>query len=238
MYVELSPLKTVLLAALLSLVAIAGRAQLPGADLPIKLDAQSSEFDRKNSRVVFREIRVSQGDLSIEAERADSSELDFKESDWVFKGAVRISTATASLQADEAVLSFKNHQLRNATISGSPATFDQQDNGAGNGHTRGHANTLTYDFDSRIVKLSDGAWLSNGANEISGNVIVYNLAEERVIAEADAGSGNPVTITINPGRDQPSPAEEAPQTERPEAAEPDSGDGEGERAAAATDAAQ
>ena len=48
------------------------------------------------------------------------------------------------------------------------------------------------------LRLMDDAWLSDGSNEINGNTLVYNVREQRVLANpGEQGSGR-ITITINP----------------------------------------
>ena len=46
-------------------------------DMPITIDADSSEFDYETSRLVFRGLRVDQGTLGIEADLGETDKLDF-----------------------------------------------------------------------------------------------------------------------------------------------------------------
>jgi len=101
-------------------------AVLSGLRLPISLDADSSDFDRKNKRLLFRGVRITQGDLAIEADSAEASQLDFENALWIFRGNVRIDLQTAFIESDEATLNFFDHVLSSATIKGTPAQFEQQ----------------------------------------------------------------------------------------------------------------
>ena len=178
-------------------------AVLSGLRLPISLDADSSDFDRKNKRLLFRGVRITQGDLAIEADSAEASQLDFENALWIFRGNVRIDLQTAFIESDEATLNFFDHVLSSATIKGTPAQFEQQATQEPE-PTRGQAGTMEYDFLTGTVTLTDEAWLRRGSDEISGNTLVYNIKEERMVATSDGTDR--VTITITPrDRDQAAP---------------------------------
>ena len=44
---------------------------------------------------------------------------------------------------------------------------------------------MEYDADTGIIKMSDDAWLSDSANEVSGNRISYDLNRQFIIADSD-----------------------------------------------------
>ena len=85
---------------------------------------------------------------------------------------------------------------------------------------RGHADEIVYDVGDGTVRLADDAWLSDGQNEISGPLLVYNIRAQRVQAATQPGSGERVHITIQPnappesGKDpakRPTPVPESPK---------------------------
>ena len=180
-------------------------AVLTGLRLPITVDANSSDFDRKNKRLLFRGVRITQGDLAIEADNAEASQLDFENALWIFRGNVRIELQTAFIESDEATLNFLDHTLSSAIIKGAPAQFEQRVVGEPE-PTTGEAGVMEYDFLTGTVKLTEEAWLRRGADEISGNTLVYNIQEERMIATSD-GTDQRVTITITPRDQDQGPAE-------------------------------
>ncbi len=170
-------------------------AQLaPQTDLPIDLDAASSEFDRRNNRLVFRRLQITQGKLRITADLAEATRLDFENSRWVFRGNVVIDNQGARVFCDAADIQFLGHQLRNAQLTGAPARFEQQR--PGSRLTQGHAGAIEYDVPAATIRLSNNAWLSDGDNEVSGERISYDLAREYVIADSDADGQ--VRMRINP----------------------------------------
>ena len=63
---------------------------------------------------------------------------------------------------------------------------------------RGHADEIVYDVNEGTVRLSNDAWLSDGVNEISGPLLVYNIRAQRVQAATQPGSDQRVHITITP----------------------------------------
>lgn len=184
---------------LLACSPVAGHAQLVGDGLPISLDADSSEFDRKNNVMVFRGVSIRQGALTIRARLARSTELDFKNAEWVFSGQVVITGTDARLEADSATLRFVNHDLKNARIVGQPAAFEQKRNGETE-PVRGRSSVMEYDLVGQLIKMSGSAWLQEGKNEILGEMIAYNISEQRVIATSDESGSRRVQITITPDK--------------------------------------
>ena len=197
MFMGASPISRYVAVALVFLTfAPPAHAVISGLRLPISLDADSSDLDRKNKRLVFKGVRITQGDLGIEADSAEASQLDFENSLWIFQGNVRIDLQTASIESDQATLNFFDNRLSSAVIKGTPAVFEQQRDDEAE-PTKGHAGTMEYDFLSGTVKLSDDAWLRRCNDEITGNTLVYNIKEERMVASSD-GTDSRVTITITP----------------------------------------
>ncbi len=152
--------------------------------LPIDLDAESSEFDRKKNKLFFRTLTIKQGALIIKADEATATRLDFEDMRWEFSGAVSIENTGTTAHCDYADILFREHKIRNAVMQGQPATFAQLQSNQER-KTEGHANLLEYDVDGGIIRMSDNAWLSDGANEVSGNSISYDLVREYIIANAD-----------------------------------------------------
>lgn len=186
---------------LLALLPTLSLAQLAGPGLPISLDADSSEFDRRNNVMVFRMISIRQGDLTISANQARSSELDFGNAEWVFTGNVVITGPDARLQAQSATLRFLEHDLRSARITGKPAQFEQRRPDLDE-PVQGHASVMEYDLAGQLIKLSGSAWLREGNNEILGETIAYNISEQRVLATSDDSGSQRVQITITPDEGQ------------------------------------
>lgn len=179
--------------------------------LPIDLDASYSEFDRRNNRLVFRQLTITQGTLAIKADEATANPADFEHSVWVFTGNVQIQSDMTRATGSRAQLKFRDNRLLVAQLSGDPASFSQPAT-AGHAATEGHAQHLDYDLSAGTIELTTDAFLSDGKNEIAGNRIAYDLKREVVTAGAENGGqvrmrftpkGNPVIPEKAPGKTTP-----------------------------------
>jgi lipopolysaccharide transport protein LptA len=95
----------------------------------------------------------------------------------------------------------RNNQIAKATITGSPAEFEQR-NADTNVVTRGHAGEIVYEVGAGTVKLTDDAWLRYGTTDMKGSSFVYNIRDEKVQAGSRPGAPNNerVHIRITPGK--------------------------------------
>src|SRR6266851_8350679 len=175
--------------ALFALVLPASQA--PAAHVEqqaISLDAQSSELDYKNNNLIFRKVRITQGDMSVAADQAQATGLDFENSRWVFRGNVKITMDQGQLTSDEAEITFAKKLLSKAIVSGNPAAFEQRIEKTGK-LAQGRADTIDYDVTKGVVHLSKNAWLSDGQKEIRGESLKYNVLAQNIVAEsAEQGS--------------------------------------------------
>jgi len=195
--------------ALLFLLPGLAAAQANDLRLPISLDADSTNYDGKSSMLVFMGLRLSQGSIGIEADEGRASKLDFQDSVWRFNGNVVIDVDNGHIECASADLKFADHKLVLATIHGEPATFEMNRIDSDD-ITRGEAERLEYNLDSRIIEFSGNAKFSESGNQISSSFIAYNIAEQRINAESSGEGDDKVKITFTP---QESGADEAPATE-------------------------
>jgi lipopolysaccharide transport protein LptA len=163
----------------------------------ITLDAASSDFDRRNERLVFREIRVRQGDMEISADEAESRDLDFARGSWNFRGNVRIRSPMGELEADRATITFTDHRLDKATADGAPARFSRTMPEPEPRLVTGTANRIIYDLSGGQLELVGQALLQDGVREVSGGRLEYRIIEDRLIASGDE-TGERVRIVITP----------------------------------------
>jgi lipopolysaccharide transport protein LptA len=190
----------------------------PLGNAPIVVDAASSETDLAKGTGSFKAITITQGGLKLTADSARGSyPVDFKNSRWTFDGHVRIddSDRHGSLRADQAVVNFKEGRIEHATVTGKPAEFEQQ-RPETQQVARGHANQIEYDVGDGSVRLSDDAWLSDGQNEISGPLLVYNISAQKVQAATTPGVDQRVHIVITPQGTSTKTAPANPQNNNPQ----------------------
>lgn len=202
-------------------------AQTDDLRLPVSLDADSTAYDGKSSMVMFRGLRLTQGRLGISADEGYASKMDFEDSTWHFEGNVVIDVENGHIESDVADMEFAGYQLRTATITGSPATFEMRRPGSEE-TTYAEAGRLVYNFDDGVVEFSDQATITEGGNRISSAYLVYNIREQRINASS-GGEGDPkVRITYTPGQQAEADGEEPTEEPSPdEPAPPDDGESGG-----------
>jgi lipopolysaccharide transport protein LptA len=163
----------------------------------ISLDAQSSELDYKNNNLIFRKVRITQGDMSVAADQAQATGLDFENSRWVFRGNVKITMDDGQLTSDEAEITFVKKLLSKAIVNGNPAAFEQRIAKTGK-LAQGRADSIDYDVAKGVVHFSKNAWLSDGQNEIRGESLKYNVLAQNIVAESAEQGSQRVHIIITP----------------------------------------
>ncbi len=172
-------------------------------DLRVSLDAEWSSFDRQTNTMMFRGLRIAQGDFMIEADEAVASDLDFDRSEWEFNGNVRIGMDTAVIESTRAEVLFETHDLLILELQGDPARFRDENPERGEPITGG-AEVLRYESAGGTLRMTGGAWLSEGPNEFSGCDLIYDIGEKK-ITSGSSECGEPVVITILPPSDDADP---------------------------------
>ena len=202
-------------AALLALASLAN-AQVTDLDmrLPMDIDADNTTIDGKNSMIIFNGLRLTQGQVSIQADEGRATRMELEDSYWNFAGNVIIDVGTGRIECDAAELLFDEFRLRTATVVGSPATYELQRTGS-EGKTYAEAGRLKYDVDKGVIEFSEEATITEGGNQISSNVLYYNITEQRIDADSTGEEDGRVRITYTPanGIELPSGDEAEPQDE-------------------------
>lgn len=180
----------------------AAKPSSPDHSDTVSYEASSMVADIKNHTTRLTDVTIWYGKMTVKADRAFATASDFKDSRWTFDGNVRINAEPrGNLRSDEAVVEFKDNQLKRATATGSPAEFDQKREDS-NAITRGHANEIIYEVGEGKVRLSNDAWVSDGKDDITGPVIVYSLRDEHVEAQASTsavtGAETRIHVTLSP----------------------------------------
>jgi lipopolysaccharide transport protein LptA len=163
----------------------------------ILLEAQSAEMDLKSNSLIYRKVHVSQGNMSVSADQAQGTGLDFENSHWVFRGNVKITMDQGLLTSDEAEITFAKKLLSKAVVNGKPAAFEQRIAKTGK-LAQGRAESIDYDVTKGLVHLSKNAWLSDGEREIQGESLKYNVLAQTIAAEASEQGSQRVRIIITP----------------------------------------
>jgi len=184
----------------LATLPLAATAQVTDLDLrlPWDIDAESTSFDGKTSMIVFSGLRLSQGRISVEADEGRATNTEGEEGSWQFTGNVVIDIENGHIECESAQLTFAQYQLRQAVVTGSPATFELKRPGSDE-ITYAEAGRLSYDVDAGIVEFSEEAMINEGGNQISSDYLVYNIAEQRINAKANEDDRVRITYTPTNG---------------------------------------
>ena len=142
-------------------------------------------------------VRVTQGPMSIEAGAATATRFRSDNSRWPFEKVRAHRTARPTCSRHTASAAFVSGQIAQARVEGSPAQFEQR-GGRADRQVRGRAGVIEYDFVAGIVKLTDDVWFSYGKDEFRGDVVIYNVRDERVQVNPGGQSSGRVRGIIRP----------------------------------------
>ena len=172
-------------------------AQINSAELPINIDAESTGYLADDSVLTFTKLNLSQGGISISADRGEASKLDFENSTWKFEGNIRITLENGSIESDFAHLEFEGHQIKTARIQGSPAKllFNREDEVT---RTSAIADRIDYDFQKSLIDFTGNVSIQEGGNQISSEYLVYNIKDQSIQALSDSKENSKVKITYTP----------------------------------------
>jgi lipopolysaccharide transport protein LptA len=165
--------------------------------LPMDIDANNTTFDGKNSMIIFNGLRLTQGTVSIQADEGRATRMELEDSTWQFSGNVIINIGAGRIECDSADLFFDDFRLQRAVVKGSPAIYNLRRAGSDD-VTHGEAGRLRYDVDAGIIEFTEQATITEGGNQISSNMLVYNIAEQRIKADSTGVEDGRVRITYTP----------------------------------------
>jgi lipopolysaccharide export system protein LptA len=132
--------------------------------------------------------------------RADRAEIDQNAQTVVYRGSVQADQGTMRVTADEMIVEYRDEKVTRIIARGQPATYQQQLE-ADRGLVKADARTITYYTQEERVDLEGEAYLSQGGNEIAGQLIQYDIVAGRVNAES--GDQGPVEVTVQPATRNP-----------------------------------
>jgi lipopolysaccharide transport protein LptA len=139
-------------------------------------------FNRQTNLFEAQAVRITQGNLSIEADHSLATAIDFTEqSEWRFT-RVKITVGTAVMEAGSAVFTFDNERLSRGELSGTPVSFSDFDE-VRQMPILGRAQQMSYDYVARKLRMIGEAWVQRGRTEMFGCDLNYDFAA----AERDAG---------------------------------------------------
>jgi lipopolysaccharide transport protein LptA len=182
--------------------AMNSNAQEPAAPPSGELEAASIVFEFRNKTYVATDIRLTREDVSVRADKAVGSDVNFNDGPSTFSGNVVITNARGNLRADNATVTFRDGRIATATIEGAkggaPATFEQKLDDP-DILAKGHANIMEYDVAAETVRLHGDAWATDGRDmEVRAQTLVYDIRQQKVTANKDEQGNDRVRINIDP----------------------------------------
>jgi len=173
------------------------KAQIDTSKLPITIDAESTGYLGDQSILTFKDLYLSQGEISISSDKGQASKLDFENSTWKFEGNVKIVLKNGKIVSSSAYLEFERHQIKTATIKGSQAVIEFHREGK-DSPTLAKANRIDYDFEKDIVDFSGDVTIEEDGNQISSDYLVYNINNQTIQAKSSNMDNPKVKITYTP----------------------------------------
>ena len=154
----------------------------------------NDSYTTQQQNLYFEDISFKKNDLNINSDAASIKDLNTETTVFTFLGNVEIISEIVIIKCDKALLEFKDNELKNAKFIGKLSSF-QQFNEAKQLIASGTAEVFEYEHTTNILRMETNAWVNNGSNEVSGNLITYNLVKRSIIADSENGS--PVKLIID-----------------------------------------
>ncbi len=127
---------------------------------------------------------------------ADEFDMDFQSGVRTYRGNVVYQQGSIRLYADELVAHFKDGELQTAVARGNRAEFRQRPDDSDSDMV-GLALRIELNQVDQILTLRDRAQVTQGANTVTGKLIVYNMLTEKVKVRS-GGTKKPASTTVQP----------------------------------------
>jgi lipopolysaccharide transport protein LptA len=206
----LFPVSNLCVCGLALALALPGGAQETGGRQELVLESGPLAFSGQTNLFEVEAPRIRQGDLSITADRAVATGIEFDESsEWRFMGNVRIDVGTAVIEADSAVFTFADEQLSRGELEGAPVAFS--DVGAATQTSiTGSAQRMSYDNVARTLRMTGDVRMQKNNTEMQGCDLIYDFEAEGIRSgSADCEDG--FRVRVLPNSDERAAAPAAPQ---------------------------
>lgn len=126
--------------------------------------------------------------------KAVSQTADIKNNQIIFFGPVEVTQGSIKINAQQLrAFSAEGESSKILVATGNPATYTQiLDDGR---PASASAKEIRYEMATRTLTLTGQASLDQAGSQVTGNLIRYNITQQKLIAES-TGSGNDRVITI------------------------------------------
>lgn len=110
---------------------------------------------------------------------ADEVEYDFKTGVRTYKGNVVVVQGSIRITGDKLVVKYEENELKSATAWGNLASFRQRPDGKDQ-DVIGKGKQIVYEQVKNSVTLIDTASLQQGADVANGDLIVYDMEQDKL----------------------------------------------------------
>lgn len=129
--------------------------------------------------------------------RANSAEMDQEQGVVIYRGDVQVDQGTLRVTADEMTVEYEEQEVIRITAKGEPARYKQQIE-VDEEEVRARSSTIIYHTRDERIDLVGNAFLTQEGNEITGDLIEYDIVAGKVDAKAE--SETPVRMILQPAR--------------------------------------
>lgn len=151
-----------------------------GSDDELQFTSGPFELDRQTNMMRAQAPRITQGNLSVVADDALATGFEFDEAgEFRLTGNVRIEVDSAVMEAESAVFAFADGRLSRGELEGTPVSFTDYD-AQEQRSIVGSAGTMSYDYETRTLRMTGEASVRLDNREILGCDLIYDFAAERV----------------------------------------------------------
>ena len=148
---------------------------------------------------------LTDGPVTVTADEAEWR----REGVMLYQGNVRLVSGGMELRGQRMELRQIRQGRYKAFLSGGPATLKHQADAADDQPVSAQASSIIYDSGTGELELEGAVELPRGADRLTSDNMRYDLPARRI--KAAGGSGGQVRITIQPPKNDETPAEPAPQ---------------------------
>jgi len=127
--------------------------------------------------------------------RANNAEIDQDQQLVIYRGEVQVDQGTLRVNADEMTVEYRDQKVVRITAVGKPAHYQQQIE-ANQDQVKARSSTIIYHTQDEKLDLVGDAYLFQEGNEISGDLIKYDIVAGKV--DAQSSSKGPVRMILQP----------------------------------------
>lgn len=153
----------------------------------MRFQADSADLDLRTNRSTSFNVTMTQGSWTLSADEATLAWQDDTNGEWQLNGRVRLRGPGSEIDADAAKVIVASNRIQSVNLTGQPATFRQHIEQQGK-VAEGKAQSIQYDLGDNSVSLTGNAFISMGQYELANATIVYNLNQQKVVANNPAPS--------------------------------------------------